>query len=598
MSSNAVVWFTPCLAGVVWLGASHPRALPVLLLGGVALGCLLLRRPVLLLVAAALLASSVSATAWAGLEPIASGPFQGTATLVGDPARSFRGQVRADVRLPDGSRVEAIAHEGAGALLLERAAGERVRLRGELEPPPDDAPWSVPRHLRGRLVVEEVQGWTAGHVLSRLANGLRRTLVHGAGGLSEERRALYTGLLLGDDREQGEEDTDAFRAAGLGHLLAVSGQNVAYVLLVVQPLVQRLGPRSRLLAVASVLVLFACVTRFEPSVLRAVTMAGVAAVASWSGRTTAGVQVLALAVAVLVLVDPLLVHALGFRLSVAASAGILLLAPPIRDRLPGPRWLAEGVAVTLAAQLAVAPLLLPTFGSMPVASLPANVLAGPASGPVAAWGITGGLVAGLVPAGLASLLHLPTSVLLWWIDAVAHLAVRVPTGELEATHLLLLAPAVAALLVARTRRVRLFAATVAALVLLHPSVALRGPKPLEVALGDGAALVREDGAAVLVVDGRANPGPLLEGLRREGAHHLDLVVDRTGGAGAVLDVLHERYPRVVVAGPEGSGAEHEVAVATVLSVGALDVEVRPSGATLSVEVPSQAADGPGPAVPS
>ncbi len=98
---------------------------------------------------------------------------------------------------------------------------------------------------------------------------------------------------------------------------------------------------------------------------------------------------LALAVAGLVLIDPLLVHSLGFRLSVAASAGILLLARPLADALPLPGWLARPLGVTLAAQGAVAPLLVPVFGGMPVAAVPANLVAEPVAGLVMMWGCSG-----------------------------------------------------------------------------------------------------------------------------------------------------------------------------------------------------------------
>jgi competence protein ComEC len=333
-------------------------------------------------------------------------------------------------------------------------------------------------------------------------------------------------------------------------------------------------------------------------VLRAVAMAGIAALASSSGRSLAGIQALGLSVAALVLVDPLLVHALGFRLSVAASGGILLLSPRLRDRLPGPRWLAEAAAVTIAAQVAVAPLLLPAFGGMPVAALPANVLAGPAAGPITAWGLTGGLLAGFVPGPVASLLHLPTRLLLWWIDAVAHAAVRASLGELGVVHVVALVVLIGAALLAVRRwprrvgvGVRSSVALLVVLVLVQPAVALRGPHPSAVDLHGGAVLHRAHGGSVLVVDGRSQPAALLEALRRQGVTRLDLVVARTAGAGLVLDVLRQRYRGVQVAGPEGaSDADLVVSEPTVLAVGAVALMVVPRGASLVEEGPPSGSD--------
>src|SRR5690606_1035348 len=102
----------------------------------------------------------------------------------------------------------------------------------------------------------------------------------------------------------------------------------------------------------------------------------------------------------------------GFTLSVGATGAIVALAEPLADALPGPRILREPLAVTVAAQLGVAPILLVTFGPMPLASLPANLLAVPAAGALMAWGITAGMLAGALGGDVATAIHLPTRLLL------------------------------------------------------------------------------------------------------------------------------------------------------------------------------------------
>jgi competence protein ComEC len=140
-------------------------------------------------------------------------------------------------------------------------------------------------------------------------------------------------------------------------------------------------------------------------------------------------RVLALAVIVLVLVDPFLVHSIGFRLSCAASAGIVVLAPALAARLPGPRCVREPLAVTAAAQLGVAPVALPTFGGLSLVALPANLLAAPAAVALTVWGLASGFVGGLLEAvspGASVPLQLPTGVLATYIAGVASLAARFP----------------------------------------------------------------------------------------------------------------------------------------------------------------------------
>ena len=179
---------------------------------------------------------------------------------------------------------------------------------------------------------------------------------------------------------------DDFRGSGLSHLLVVSGENVAFVVAAAGPLLRRLGPRARWVATVVVLVVFAALTRFEPSVLRATAMALIG-VTAWSlGRPASGLRILGLAVTALVLVDPMLVGVAGFQLSVAASAGIIVAAQPAgRAASPSVGW--RPAAVTVAAQVAVSPILIAFYGGLPVATLPANLLAEHAAGLLMGWGI-------------------------------------------------------------------------------------------------------------------------------------------------------------------------------------------------------------------
>ena len=139
--------------------------------------------------------------------------------------------------------------------------------------------------------------------------------------LSPERRVLFTGLVFGDDRGQSAVVADNFRAAGLGHLLAVSGQNVVFVLLLAAPVIGRISSVTlRVAASITLLAAFGFMTRFEPSVTRALVMAGLALVAHAIGRPGAAPVILPPAVLGLLLFDPLLAWSLAFQLSVAATA--------------------------------------------------------------------------------------------------------------------------------------------------------------------------------------------------------------------------------------------------------------------------------------
>jgi competence protein ComEC len=156
------------------------------------------------------------------------------------------------------------------------------------------------------------------------------------GSLAPERAGLLVGMALGDTSLLPAELERDFRAAGLTHLMAVSGANLAVVLAAGLWLARVAGAgRPALAAVGMALVvLLVVVTRWEPSVLRAGVMGGLVLVGVATGRGPGGRRALCLAVVVLLLADPGLAGALGFQLSVAATAGVLWLGPLAAGALP------------------------------------------------------------------------------------------------------------------------------------------------------------------------------------------------------------------------------------------------------------------------
>ncbi len=424
--------------GGAWAARPLPLVALVVAASVVLVGLLATGRrwvPATVVVATAVLACGLSGRAWSGTTPVAPGPFEGTVVLRTDPARIGRGVsaigavdgVDGDA---DSRHVEVGAFGRAGRRLAERAAGELVAVRGVLARLPDAFVRRLAaRHVVGRLEVDVVTGWTAGSPAAEAANRLRRLVARGARTLPPDGRGLYLGMVLGDDRAQPPEQVDAFRRAGLSHLTAVSGQNVALALVIVGPLLRRLRPSARLGATVAVIAWFALLTRFEPSVLRATGMAGLTAVAVFLGRPSDPLRVLCVAVAGLVLVDPLLVWSVGFWLSVGATAGIASLAGPLAQRLPGPRPLAEAAAVSLAAQVGVTPASVAVFGGVPLASVPVNVLAAPLAAPVMVYGLPAGAVAALVPDPVAAAVQLPTLALVRGLELLARTGAALPGGR-------------------------------------------------------------------------------------------------------------------------------------------------------------------------
>jgi competence protein ComEC len=278
---------------------------------------------------------------------------------------------------------------------------------------------------------------------------VRNAILNGGKALPAEQRPVYSGFVIGDDRGSSDDVVRAFENSGLSHLLVVSGENVIFIIALATPLASRLPRRPRIFVLTLVLLLFAAVTRFEPSVLRATAMALLAVVGAASGRPLNARRRVAVAVALLLLIDPLLVESLGFRLSVAATVGITLLASGLARRLRGPNWLRQVLAITIAAQIFVAPLVIPSFGPMPLASLPANVLAEPVAGFVMMWGSSVGLLAGVLGGWPAVVLQAPVRLGVWWIMTVAKWCSGLPLPRLTLSAIVALS--VGAATVARVR---------------------------------------------------------------------------------------------------------------------------------------------------
>ncbi len=592
MSDAWAVALAVCVAVGAWTVLPVPRWFGA----AVVVAAFAVRRPVVLCVGGALLAAGLSAAAWAGVAPVRPAPFDQVVTLVNDPepvGPAVRVQVRAGPH-----RLEAWARGSAAGGLSNHQAGERLIIVGTVTPVPISMRRRLAeQHVSGQLQVDRVEAHDDGDPASRAANRVRRALTDGAWPLSPAERALFTGFVLGDDRAEPPELVDDFRASGLSHLTAVSGENLAFAMALAGPLLRRLGPRPRFVATVGVVAWFALLTRFEPSVLRAGAMAAIAATAVVLARPASTMRILALAVAGMVVIDPLLVWSVGWWLSVGATAGIALLGAPLAARLPGPRVLREAIAVTVAAQVGVAPVLVAVFGGLPVVAVPANVLAVPVAGPVMVWGLPAGVIAGLVPA-LAPGLHLPTRLGVRWIALVARIGAAAPLGELRMAQLVVVAVAAGVVMAgcrlgrprSRGRVIVLGGAIVAGVAV--SALPIGGPAALAgAAVGRSARVWRSSSSTVLVVDG--SDSQLLGGLRELDIGHVDAVIATARSpdlADSLAPVLRRYQPSLVLA-PAGSPLPAATPAAPgVTAVGDFDIVVGLAGDRLDVDVVQTEAD--------
>lgn len=441
-------WQAGLIAAAVVAGALAPVPLSPWPAAALAAGAWFHRRRawwwVLIAVAGVLAASAMSSAAWRAFDTIPTGPWDGPATVIGDPrpVPSNDGSLRVEIVLRvHGERYVAwlddddgddgdgdVGGAGAATAALALRGGEDVWLDGgRMYPAWGSARRLATRHISGELRIRTLAPLDAGAPLARSVNRVRAAVEHSSEALPADDTALFRALLYGDDRFLAPATVDTMRDAGLAHLSAVSGQQVALVLVVVQPLLRRLRPWLRWAAAMAVIGWFAALTRFEPSVVRASWMAALGVTAYTSGAEHRAVRLLAITVAGMVLVDPMVVWAAGWWMSVAATLGVVVMAPRLEGVLAGPDWLRRPLAVTLGAQLGVAPVLFLVFGVPPVLGIPANLLAMPAAAFVTVAGFPVALADALLP-GPWGAAWLPLRLALVWITRVARLAQRLEPG--------------------------------------------------------------------------------------------------------------------------------------------------------------------------
>lgn len=271
-------------------------------------------------------------------------------------------------------------------------------------------------------------------VLQGIAGRLRSDLRAAMVGLPPEPAGLLPALAVGDTSREPVDLAAAFKATGLTYLTVASGENLVFTAIALLPVFRRAGLRGRAvpLAGAALALGFTAVARPGPPMVRATVMALFAATAKITGRRFRALPVMAAAVLVLLWYDPWLARAYGFVLSVAATAGLLIVAPGWHGRLLDrgvPNWIATAVAATAAAELCCEPLLVTFTGQLPLLAVVCNVAAAPAAPVATVLGVAAMLGAAVwLPLG-----HLIGWLGQWpvrWICLVARTGAAVPGAVL------------------------------------------------------------------------------------------------------------------------------------------------------------------------
>ncbi|MPZ50369.1 MAG: DUF4131 domain-containing protein, partial [Dehalococcoidia bacterium] len=308
--------------------------------------------------------------------------------------------------------------------------GDKLELQARLETPPDDAGFDYREYLARQGVVSlalfpqiERSGSDGGDFLRRALIEARRpfddALVRS---LPEPEASLARGILLGQRASIPASVTDDFNRAGISHLIAISGWNVTLIAgFAVSLLRWPLGRRQAVVAAMALILLYAAFVGGGPAVWRAALMGEVMLGAVLVGRPGSALTAVTLAGALLTLFNPLTIQDVSFQLSFCATLGLVISEKRAEETLQGlaswlPNVLTQSLAVTIAASIAVMPLIALHFGRVSFVALLSNLVAVPAFPFVIAASFITAL-AGAVSAELGRLIgevaYLPLAYLVW-----------------------------------------------------------------------------------------------------------------------------------------------------------------------------------------
>jgi competence protein ComEC len=513
--------------------------------------------------------------------------------VTGVDGLSVREPAHLRLRLDDG---QTLGYQPTGPL----TEGALLRLSSvTVEPLPEARPgaFDYGRYLRrrGEHVLLEADFSALGIVgrrggLQGMVDRLRlASRSHLLKGLHSPIAEVLQGMVLGDDEGVSQETTDAFRASGLLHIMAVSGENVVLLCALWSFVFALLGIHRlvRTVMLLPLVATYVLLTGASPSIVRAGVAGVIGLLAILASRPSDGWLLWLAPAAWLLTMNPGNLYDVSFQLSFAAVAGLLLIARPLTRALaflPGP--LPESVGVTTAASISTAPVSMLTFGSASLVSIPANAVGGFVLGPIMFLGMLS-LLLGFVSEWVSAPLNVVAGLFIGFLLAVSQFFAGLPgavytyqgvTLRLMLVGGLLIEVAIVAALAARDgdgplayvrdrRRWPLLAAVTAvvlAAALLFSPPPVRPPdRPTLtfLSVGEGAAsLLQVPGGPTVLID--AGPSPLARQLGRHGVGAIDLLVLSHGHSDHVAglaDVIGHIPVRAALLPDPENGASHSAA---------------------------------------
>lgn len=351
----------------------------------------------------------------AELAEISPGEVTVVGEVVSPPVRGSFGY-RAELR------IEHLWYEGEEVLRgggvqvfsgdLSVGVGDEVRVDGGISSPESgEEDFDYERYLSTKgisAVLYADNVWRVSEESGWIGRVHRRTDVALGYGLRPKEASVVRGMVLGDRSRMPEELEEDFRRSGITHILAISGQHVAILTALIYFVLRGFAVplMVRNPATLALVWIYIIVAGAPPSAVRAGVVATFVLAAPLLGRQLSPLHFMTSMLAVILAYNPNLVYSVGFQLSVAAVFGILLLRRPLMSLLrvtvfrpfgEPPELASNLLSISLAAQIATAPIIAATFGEVPVVGVITNLIAVPLSGPILTLGLLASLAGNVAP---------------------------------------------------------------------------------------------------------------------------------------------------------------------------------------------------------
>ncbi len=379
--------------------------------------------------------------------------------------------------------------------------GKTITIRGRLKIAKNS---HRPNTIVGKIVEKDYRHSYAGRLFNTVSGCINDLLRRS---FDSKYSSIAQGLILGGSSRLDEELRRVFARAGVLHILAVSGLHIGFIIAFLGTIVLPLpiAPRLKFLIIMLILILYAGITGFRPSVLRATLMAFLFGLSLLLQRQVDSVHIVNISALILLLVNPIMLFDIGAQLSFGAVYGIVFLLPKINDLvlkkirnrfLKPVLW---SMATSLSAQVFVSPFLIQYFNQLPTLAVFSNLLIVPLAA-VIIYLLFMMIIVSFISAHIVGFIAITVTKLIWILASIAGFFAHLPFSAVSVRLSPIFMVIFFFIFFQRTRKIAIFAICIVAI--FYSAVSLV-PASLIKMTNNSALIILSNKEKILICDRKA-----------------------------------------------------------------------------------------------